>query len=66
MNQQLKKADGDSERATLADDGEAAQYVSDLVSQLERLARSHGLVKLQYLLKVCREEADAIAGGIAR
>ncbi len=44
----------------LADEAETAEYIGDLVTQLERLARMHGLVKLQYLLSVCREEASAI------
>jgi hypothetical protein len=47
----------------LADDAQTAEYIGDLVGQLERLARTQGLVRLQYLLSVCREEAEKIANG---
>ncbi len=55
-----------AERATkpgphLADDAQTAEYIGDLVGQLERLARTQGLVRLQYLLGVCREEAEKVA-----
>ncbi|HNS85903.1 MAG TPA: hypothetical protein PKH09_03300 [Parvularculaceae bacterium] len=49
--------------AIIADEAETAEYIGDLIGQLERLARSHGLVKLQYLLGVCREEAAKVAAG---
>jgi len=49
------------ETARLADEAETAEYIGDLVSQLERLARTHGLVRLQYLLGTCREEAQKVA-----
>lgn len=65
MNQQLKKADPAPQRSRLADEAETAQYIADLVAQLERIARGHGLVKLQYLLKTCQEEAERIATGAA-
>ncbi|NWG93053.1 MAG: hypothetical protein HXY21_11205 [Parvularculaceae bacterium] len=45
----------------LASDAETAEYIGDLVSQLERLACNHGLVLLQYLLKGCQEEAERVA-----
>jgi hypothetical protein len=47
----------------LASDAETAEYIGDLLGQLERLARSHGLVRLQYLLKGCQEEAARVAAG---
>jgi len=55
----VKEAD---ESARLADEAETAEYIGDLVSQLERLARTHGLVRLQYLLAACREEAHKLSG----
>lgn len=45
----------------LADDAQTAEYIGDLIGQLERLARTQGLVRLQYLLSVCREEAEKVA-----
>lgn len=49
------------ESSRLADEAQTAEYIGDLVTQLERLARSHGLVRLQYHLGLCREEAQNIA-----
>lgn len=51
-----------SKGVRLAGEAETAEYICDLVSQLERLARMHGLVRLQYLLGACREEAQKLAG----
>jgi len=45
----------------LASAAETAEYIGDLLKQLERLARTHGLVRLQYLLKGCQEEAERVA-----
>jgi hypothetical protein len=56
-----KEEPGDAPR--IASDAEAAEYISDLLGQLERLARAHGLVALQFLLKTCREEASRLAAG---
>lgn len=62
MTKSLAKAENsDEESVTLAQDGETAEYIGDLVTQLERLARSQGLVHLQYLLGACREEAQKIS-----
>ncbi len=47
---------------TLASASETAEYIADLLWQLERLANAHGLVRLQYLLIQSREEARDIAG----
>ncbi|MEK7265206.1 MAG: hypothetical protein AAB227_03810 [Pseudomonadota bacterium] len=64
MNNALAKAGNDSnESGRLADEAQTAEYIGDLVIQLERLARSQGLVQLQYLLGACREEAQKISGG---
>ncbi|MFZ5619340.1 MAG: hypothetical protein ACOZAA_18670 [Pseudomonadota bacterium] len=48
---------------TMAGEAETAEYIGDLLVQLERLARTHGLVRLQYLLRSCQEEAAKVAGG---
>ena len=50
--------------AGLADEQETAEYIGDLVRQLEKLAATHGLVKLEYLLAACREEAQEIVAGV--
>ncbi len=64
MTRSIAQAEtGPEEAVKLADDPETAEYISDLVTQLERLARTHGLVRLQYLLGACREEAQKIAAG---
>jgi len=52
----------DEPRVRLADEAQTAEYICDLVTQLERLARTQGLVQLQYLLGACREEAQKISG----
>lgn len=52
-----------SEKPRLADEAETAEYIGDLLAQLERLAHSQGLVQLQFLLKACRDEAARIAAG---
>lgn len=49
----------------LADERQTAEYIGDLLAQLERLARGQGLVRLQYLLCASREEAQNIADGAA-
>ncbi|MCB2113948.1 MAG: hypothetical protein R3C42_04070 [Parvularculaceae bacterium] len=57
-----KTEDRDGGEISLAGDAETAEYIGDLVGQLERLACTHGLVKLQYLLAACRDEARNAAG----
>lgn len=64
MNKALTKAVKETDRSgQLADEAQTAEYIGDLVTQLERLARSQGLIQLQYLLGACREEAQKISGG---
>lgn len=64
MNKALAKTSSEVKAtARLADEAETAEYIGDLVSQLERLAQSHGLVQLQYYLGVCREEARKVTAG---
>lgn len=61
MNKAMAKASSEVKAtAQLADEAQTAEYIGDLVSQLELLARTHGLVHLQYCLGVCREEAQKI------
>lgn len=50
-------------KVALADETQTAEYIYDLVGQLERIARTQGLVKLAFLLGGCREEARRIAAG---
>jgi len=45
----------------LATDAETAEYMGDLLKQLERMAQTGGLVRLQYLLRECVEEAEKAA-----
>jgi hypothetical protein len=54
------EADGDP---VLANEAETAEYIGDLLDELERLARGQGLVKLQYLLMETRDEARRAAAG---
>ncbi len=64
MTKALAKASNEpKESGRLADEAQTAEYIGDLVIQLERLARSQGFVQLQYLLGACREEAQKISGG---
>lgn len=63
MNHEGKKAKAARGGACLADEAETAEYIGDLVGQLERLASTRGLVRLQYLLKSCRDEAIRISAG---
>ncbi len=50
-----------AEKPELAADGQVAEYIGDLVSQLERLAWTHGHARLANLLEICREEAERIS-----
>ncbi len=55
--------ESDTDAPLLASEVETAEYIADLLDQLEKLARTHGLVKLQYRLRQCREEARRFAAG---
>ncbi len=61
MNQQIAAKNPAAPEPRIANEAETAEYIGELLSQLERLARSHGLVKLQYLLKACQDETALIA-----
>jgi hypothetical protein len=45
----------------LANESETAEYIADLLRELEAMARTGGLVRLAYLLRECVEEADKAA-----
>lgn len=62
-NAAAKAVQGKNARVELADEAQTAEYIGDLVAQLERLARTQGLIQLQYLLGACREEAQKVACG---
>ena len=47
----------------LASETQTAAYIADLLGQLERLAQSAGLVRLQYLLRESVEEAERLSAG---
>ncbi len=51
------------EKRRLVSDAETADYIADLLRQLEKLAGTSGLVRLQYLLRECIEEAERLAAG---
>jgi len=42
---------------------EAADYIASLTAELARIARSHGLESLGYILDMARLEADQISRG---
>lgn len=46
----------------LASEAETAEYIGDLLRQLEKMAQSAGLVRLAYLLRESVEEAEKAAG----
>jgi hypothetical protein len=52
-----------SENQRLASEAETADYIGDLLRQLEKLAGTSGLVRLQYLLREGVEEAEKLAAG---
>jgi len=56
-----RTASDESER--LATEAETAEYLADLLRQLERMAQTGGFVRLQYLLRECVEEAEKLAAG---
>ena len=62
-NAAAKATENKSQRVQLADEAQTAEYIGDLVAQLERLARTQGLIQLQFLLGACREEAQKVACG---
>ncbi len=47
----------------LATEAETAEYIADLLKQLEMIAQSSGLVRLAYLLRETVEEAEKAAAG---
>lgn len=47
----------------LATDAQTAEYIADLLKQLEKMAQAGGLVRLQYLLRESVEEAEKLAAG---
>ncbi len=47
----------------LATEKETAEYICDLLKQLELMAQASGLVRLQYLLRESVEEAEKAAAG---
>ncbi len=51
------------ENQRLASAGETAEYIADLLGQLDKMAQSAGFVRLQYLLRECVEEAEKLAVG---
>ena len=55
----VKGAAPGSDPAT-ASEKQTADYIAELIRELERLARKEGLVRLQYLLIECREEAERV------
>lgn len=64
MKKALAKAATDNEKSVrIADEAQTAEYIADLVTELEHLARGQGMVQLQYLLGACREEARRISAG---
>ncbi len=46
---------------SLASEAETAEYIADLLWQLQRLANAHGFVRLQYILIQGRDEAGGLA-----
>ncbi len=63
MKQKVKRLDETEAPPRLATGTETAEYIGDLLGQLEVLARTKGLVKLQFLLLSCQDEASRIAAG---
>lgn len=51
------------ETQRLANEAETAEYIADLLGQLEKMAKTAGLVRLQYLLRESVEEAQRLAAG---
>ncbi len=47
----------------LATETETAEYLADLLKQLDKMAEASGFVRLQYLLRECVEEAEKLASG---
>lgn len=55
-----------SPASSLAGEAETAEYIADLLSQLERLANAHGFVRLQYILIQGRDEASELANAAGK
>jgi hypothetical protein len=51
------------ENQRLASEAETAEYIADLLGQLDKMAQTAGFVRLQYLLRECVEEAERLAAG---
>ena len=47
----------------LANESETAEYIADLLGQLEKMAGTAGFVRLQYLLKESADEAKGLSAG---
>ncbi len=61
MNQEATAKRPASDRNLIATQAETAEYIGELNGQLEKLARTHGLVDLQFHLMTCREAAEKAA-----
>lgn len=51
------------EEQRLASEAETAEYIADLLKQLEKMAATAGQVRLAYLLRESVEEAEKAAAG---
>jgi hypothetical protein len=49
------------ENQRLASEQETAEYIADLLRQLDKMAETAGFVRLHYLLRECVEEAENLA-----
>jgi hypothetical protein len=61
MKQQAKVAAEEAAAPRLANEAETAEYIADLLSELQRLAASAGLVQLQYFILQAQDEAKRAA-----
>lgn len=55
----IRQAPDENQR--LASEPETAEYIADLLRQLDKMAQTSGFVRLQYLLRECVEEAEKLA-----
>lgn len=63
MAQQAGASIAPKEKERLATERETAEYVADLLRQLQMMADGAGLVRLSYLLRECVDEAEKTAAG---
>ncbi|MDZ7627291.1 MAG: hypothetical protein U5J99_02645 [Parvularculaceae bacterium] len=64
MSQQAGvKRTAPKDESCLASEAETAEYIADLLKQLQKMADTGGLVRLSYLLRECVEEAERAAAG---